>query len=250
MLNIFTNCGTIQEKFFLEPPKINCQPDLTHSHIPYVHNMFCQWAYQPALQFSWVLVIEAHNREYLLNRINSRIKTMEPTGWDVTNIVRDTWTDQTQNIVGCIFAQAVDIPGETIKTEKVGITEGSNRGFINANIINGRNDFEPLVAGFLETNQSFVDGVLRPWNILVAHDGLIARPRNQSIKADIHVYQLAKTGEYSPNAVRKAWTFTDCVPSVITSEQLTYNSGDYGKRQASFIYNSYYINQEQQSDCY
>lgn len=248
MLGILSNCGVVNQKFFLENPKINCQPDITHSHIPFIHQMFCRWATQPALQFMWVLVIDAHNKEYLLNRI-AEVANLEPPGWRTNQIISDTWTDQTQNTIGCIFAQGVNLPGESLNVEQAGITEGSNRGFLRAPIINGRNSYEPMEVGFLETNQSFVDGVLRPWSILIAHEGLIARPKNSSIKADIYVYQLAKAGEYTPNIVRKAWTFKDCAPTFISPEQLTYDSSDYGKRQAQFVYNSYHINQDQQSNC-
>ncbi len=249
MFEIFTNCGTIPESFFTEPAKILCAPDITHSHIPFVHQMFCRWGYQPAQQYSWVMVIEAHNKEYLLSRITGQIKKIEPPGWGVDRIVEQTWNDYTQNIIGCIFAQGVELPGEKVKTELVGITEGSNRGFINSPIINGRQGFEPLLCSFLETNQSFVDGCIRPWSILVSHEGLIARPRNQSIKADIHIYQLAKAGEDRPNIIRKAWIFKDCVPIDVSSEKLDYQSNDFGKRQATFVYNSYHINQDQQSNC-
>ena len=248
-MEIFTNCGTIKEKFFLENPKINCQPDITHSHIPFVHQMFCRWAYNPALQFMWVLVIDAHNRDYLKKSIIETFPNYEPPGWSVGQIVNDTWTDQTQNTIGCIFAQGVTLPGESTKVEYVGITEGSKRGFINAPIISGGEDYEPMEIGFLETNQSFTDGVLRPWSRMIKHEGLLARPRNESLKADIHVYQLAKAGEYTPNIVRKAWTFKDCAPTFVSDEQLTYDTSDYGKRQARFVYNSYHINQDQQSNC-
>lgn len=248
MTEIFTNCGIIRQPLFLDTPRVNCVPDVTHSQIPFVHQMFCRWATQPAHQFMWVLVIDAHNKEYLLNKI-AEVSNLEPPGWRIGSIIADTWTEQTQNTVGCIFAQGVNLPGETVNVDRVGITEGSRRGFINAPIINGRSDYEPMEIGFLETNQSFVDGVLRPWSILIAHEGLIAQPKNSSIKADIHVYQLAKAGEYTPNIVRKAWTFKDCAPTFISPEQLTYDSSDYGKRQAQFVYNSYHINQDQQSNC-
>jgi hypothetical protein len=80
----------------------------------------------------------------------------------------------------------------------------------------------------LETNKSFVDGVLRPWNVLVGHVGLLAQPQGSSIKANISVYQLAKTGVRSPLAIRKRWTYFDCVPTQVTPEDLTYNnSSDY-----------------------
>jgi hypothetical protein len=211
--------------------------------------MFCRWAFQPALQYLWVMVIDAHNKDYLLSRLSNGFQKLEPPGWQTNQMISDTWNDQTQNTIGCIFAQGVTLPGENTKIDYAGIMEGSNRGFINAPIMNGRENFSPLSTSFLETNQSFVDGVLRPWKILANHEGLMARPRNQSIKADIHIYQLAKAGEYSPNIIRKAWTFKDCVPTMISDEDLVYSTSDYGKRQAYFVFNSYSINQIQQSNC-
>jgi hypothetical protein len=245
MSDIPSNCGPITKDYILEKAKINGKDILTHSHITHVHKMFCRLAYQPALQFLWVLVIEARkNKEYLLNRIGNSVKTLEPEGWDTKRIISHTWTEDTQDIIGCIFAQGVNLPGETIKTEYVGIKEGSNRGFLNAPIINGRTDYEPMEIGFLETNQSFADGLLRPWSILVAHEGLLAKSNPiESIKADIHVYQLARAGgDTIPNIVRKHWIFKECAPIYISSEELTYaSSNDYGKRQVKFAYNSYHL---------
>lgn len=246
-MNIFgTNCGLMTKNTF-DAITFNGEPSITHSHIPYFHSLLCSCANSIAIQCLWVLVITAHNKQYLLNRIKQVVPQLEPIGWKTDNAVNDTWTDQTQDIIGCIYAQGVTLPGESTNIDHAGITEGSRRGFINAPIVNGRADFGPLSITFLETNQSFTEGVLRPWNILVSHEGLLARPRNNSIKADISVYQLARAGEDVPLTIRKSWTFKDCVPSMISSEDLTYNpSSDYGKRQTSFIYNSYSI---QSMDC-
>lgn len=250
MSDIPTNCGPISKGYILEKAKINEKATLTHSHITHAHKMFCQLAYQPALQFLWVLVIRetpGSKERYLVDRIRDSVKTLEPKGWDTNMMIYDTVTHDTQSVIGCIFAQGVNLPGETVKSEYVGIKDGSNRGFLNAPIINGRTDYEPLEVGFLETNQSFVDGFLRPWSILVAHEGLLAKyDPAESIKADIYVYQLARAGfkEYDtiPNIIRKEWIFKDCAPIYISPEELTYaSSNDYGKRQVKFAYNSYHL---------
>ena len=198
-----TNCGQLTPQMF-KSCKMDGQPSTTHGHIPYFNKMLCQWAYSVPMKFSWVMLIIAHNKDYLVNKIKTVVPNYEPPGWKVDGMVDATWTNATQDVVGCIFAQGVDIPGENVNIDYAGVSEGSNRGFINAPIVNGRSNFEPLGAGFLETNKSFTDGVLRPWSILVAHEGLIATPRNKSIKADILIYQLAKNGECSPNIIRKA----------------------------------------------
>lgn len=238
---ISTNCGLITPQIF-ESCSFSGGADITHSHIPYFNKMICQWAYNIPMKFSWVMVINAHNKEYLINKIKKTIPSYEPPGWNVAGMTDATWTDATQNVVGCIFAQGVSIPGENVNLDYAGVSEGSNRGFINAPIINGRSNFDLLEAGFLETNRSFVDGVLRPWSILVAHEGLMARSRDRSIKADIAVYQLARNGECSPNIIRKAFIYYDCAPVFISPEQLEYSSSsDYPKLQSKFVFNHYIV---------
>lgn len=238
---IASNCGIITPQIF-KTCNLGGMPTVTNNQIPFFNNMLCQWAYNIPNKFSWVMVITAHNRNYLLNKIKNTMPTYEPPGWDIRQSADATWTESTQDVIGCIFAQGVSIPGESINIDYAGVTEGSNRGFINAPIINGRENFKPLRAGFLETNKSFVDGVLRPWSIVIGHEGLIAKPRERSIKSDIFVYQLAKNGECSPNIIRKAIIFRDCVPINIGEEELTYsNDSDYPKLQVDFVYNSYYV---------
>jgi hypothetical protein len=241
MADIPTSCGTLTPQTF-ELITFGGEPDIQQGHIPYFHRMLCQWAYAVAQQFSFVVVIEAVNKDYLLNKFRSTMKTIEPPGWDVESMVSDTWKRDTQEVVGCIFANAVRIPGENTTTERVGVSEGSRRGFINAPIISGRADFSPLDIGFNETNQSFIDGILRPWTIIAAHEGLMARPSNQSIKANIQIYQLARAMDdksEKKNIIRKHWTFEGCVPINVVEEDLGYNATDYGKRQVQFVYNSY-----------
>ena len=239
-MNILTNCGILTPQTF-NTFSFDGTPSIEHSHIPYFHRLMCNWAYNIAQQYSWVVVIDAISKQNLLTKIKETVPTYEPVGWDIKGAVDSTWTQETQDTIGCIFAQGVDLPGENLNIERVGITEGSRRGFINAPIANGRADFEDLQISFLETNQSFVDGVIRPWNILVAHEGLIARNEGESIKANIVIYQLAKAGETTKNIIRKKITFNEAVPTKVSSEQLVYGTSDIGKRQCYFVFNSYTI---------
>jgi len=242
VIGLYTNCGIITPRYYED---IICPiqgVDITHNNVSHFHHMMCNWAYNIALGFQWVLVIEADNKEFLVNELKQTVPAFEPTGWNMGSTADETWTDATQNIVGCIFAQGATLPGETASVERVGVAEGSRRGFINAPIMAGRQDFTDLTLSFLETNRSFVEGVLRPWSILAMHKGLIAQPRNTSIKSTIHLYELAKTGTCTPNTIRKHWVFKDAVPVVIYGEDKTQSaSSDYGKRQTSFVFNSYYI---------
>ena len=234
-----SNCGNITPQVF-QTCGFSGSPDITQGHVPYFHRAMCSWALNIPLNFQWVAVITAKNKTNLFNQIQQVVPSLEPAGWNTSASVDDTWTAATQDVIGCIFAQGVNLPGENINVQHVGIDSGSGRGFINSPIITGRAEFTSLDMGFLETNRSFVDGVLRPWSILVAHKGLIAS--QHSIKANIDVYELAKNGDCNPTIIRKAWHFEDCAPINISPEEKTYNSNsDYPKRQANFVYNSYYV---------
>lgn len=245
MATIPTNCGEIKPQTF---DIQTMQPDVKNSHIPYFHQMLCKWAYGATMNFSWVMVLHAKNKNNILKKINDLSGRFEPSGWEMGEVAKKAWSEDAHDVIGCIFAQAVRLPGENVGVEYAGVTTGSRRGFINAPIINGRSDFASLECGFLETTQSFVDGVLRPWNIIIGHEGLLARSTEESIKCNIDVYQLAKnsqntheTNEHQPNIIRKAWTFYDAAPINVSAEDLKYDSQAAALRQAAFVYDYYTI---------
>jgi len=214
----------------------------TFGGITYFHEKICSLAYSVPLKSSWVLFIYPNNKDYLLKQISGLNSTYENKQWDVINSAQKTTEDPVQNIIGCIFAQGVNLPGEDVGVEYAGITQGSKRGFINAPIINGRKDFEPLEVGFLETNSSFVDSFMRPWSILVAHKGLIATSKDTDIKATIVVHQLKRIGTDWSSAIRKTFVFNNCAPINIASETLDYSSSsDFPKLQVKFAYSRYAV---------
>jgi len=214
----------------------------TFGGITYFHEKICSLAYSVPLKSSWVLFIYPNNKDYLLKQISGLNSTYENKQWDVINSAQKTTEDPVQNIIGCIFAQGVNLPGEDVGVEYAGITQGSKRGFINAPIINGRKDFEPLEVGFLETNSSFVDSFMRPWSILVAHKGLIATYKDTDIKATIVVHQLKRIGTDWSSAIRKTFVFNNCAPINIASETLDYSSSsDFPKLQVKFAYSRYAV---------
>lgn len=250
MPNIPTNCGEInlaegasqRLNEFTDTTLKSVTPDVTKGGIVYFHNMLCSWAYSVPLKFHWVVTIQAKNKSYLLKEIAGINAKYENKGWDMFRSAQDTMKSPLHDVVGCIFAQGVNIPGETVNLDYAGITEGSKRGFINSPIANGRSDFEPLEIGFLETNRSFVDGVMRPWSIIVAHRGLIATESNKSIKADIIIHQLARDGTDRNSRIRKTFVYENCAPIFISPETLDYaSSSDFPKLQAKFSYSQYYV---------
>jgi hypothetical protein len=250
---IGTNFGCISEsqynpvnkikQFLKEHIEIPNTMSSTFGGIPYFHQQICSLAYNIPLKSSWVLFIYPNNKDYLLKQISSLNLNYENKEWDIFNSAKKTTEDPVQNIIGCIFAQGVNLPGEDVGVEYAGITQGSKRGFINAPIINGRKDFEPLEVGFLETNSSFVDSFMRPWSILVAHKGLIATSKGTDIKATIIVHHLRRNGkDDSSSEIRKTFIFNNCAPIHIASETLDYSSSsDFPKLQVKFAYSRYAV---------
>jgi len=253
--SIPTNCGTLDASFAKEnindflKTQINVPGDasIETKNISYFHKRICEWAYSIPLKFKWVVIIEAINKKNLLQQIAGLGAKYENKNWDMFESANVTTNDQVQKTVGCIFAQGVNLPGEDVGIEHAGISEGSNRGFINSPIISGRKNFELLEIGFLETNRSFVDGFLRPWSIIVAHKGLIATEDSQSIKANIIVHQLTNSDEKgsTKSKIRKSFIFENCAPVFISPETLDYSSGsDFPKLQSKFTYSEYAISDQ------
>ena len=127
-------------------------------------------------------------------------------------------------VVGCTFAQGVNIPAETLSTTRLSVP---NRGGYISGLISGeRNDFNPLSIEFRETNTSFLDVIIRPWIILASHEGFIARPPDddRNIKCNIDIYYLGVIRSGVQSAQRKKFTFYNCVPYQMTQQQSTYDT--------------------------
>ena len=179
-----------------------------------------------------------------------------------------------QYTTGCLFAQGVAIPPESVAAEFVQPV-GNSGGLIGFPLFKNRAPFVPLRVTFRETNVSFLDFIIRPWLIIASHLGLTERDPSVrlSVKADIHVINFAKAGSAlkqepsrdgdgtkdSENLVnvvplipRKIWRFLDCVPTRLPQSQYSYgsNRSQNEAKEIEFIYSDYevympehYINQ-------
>jgi hypothetical protein len=127
-------------------------------------------------------------------------------------------------VSGCIFAQGVNIPSESMTTQRLSVP--NRRGFIPGLIAGERADFNPLSLEFRETNTSFLDSIIRPWIVLSSHRGFIARgmhdPKN--IKCNIDIYYLGLVGSGQQSLNRKKCTFYNCVPFQLAQQQSTYDT--------------------------
>jgi len=153
-----------------------------------------------------------------------------------------------QKIAGCVFAQGVTLPGETVQRNYAKTTK--QRGFLGGLYSDARQDLEPLTIQFLETNTSFIDFVIRPWSILTSHLGLVARPGDipengqsdvKNIKTNITIIQLAKTYQKRSSVQRKVWRFYNCAPASIDSAQLASNGTEMQTYNTSWFYTNYTV---------
>ena len=238
------------------------------------------WAMGIPLQSFWVVVIEfpPSIKNYWINRL----PVFEPIFWNqfdtgaygglitkpYQNNFSDGRTTAGEYLYGCMFARSVGVPGE--KTELTNPSIANASGLLFPNISKNRSALSELDISFIETNSSFVDNVIRPWNLLVSHLGLIGRPPDRSIKGTIQIIFYAKPDikneDYIRNSTpiiniigtsreeidpqirgikdkplirRKIFTFYDVAPTFVSSQEYTQAGDALLVRPTKFTYSSY-----------
>ena len=170
-----------------------------------------------------------------------------------------------QYTTGCLFAQGVAIPGESVNYTYTPPSGDSTGGLIGFPYFATRQPFQPLSITYRETNVSFIDFVLRPWMIMASHMGLTERhpQAGMGVKADIYVIQFAKAGsalesranpiqpeahvvsEHLENVIplipRKIWRFIDCVPTRVPPSDHSYSESAIEAKSIEFIYKNYEV---------
>lgn len=162
----------------------------------------------------------------------------EPRQWAIEDSLRTTLGDDYQKTKGCLFARAVQIPGENNVANPEGIQQG---GYIRSYIGQGRDPFEPLKVTFLETNVSFVDNVIRPWVITTAYLGMIARSgAEKNYRCNISVYKLGVISPQQTPFVLQKYTFYGICPISISGEEYNYTQTSSPiNREVTFVYHYY-----------
>jgi len=162
----------------------------------------------------------------------------EPRQWDIDKAMDSVvLTDEYQKTKGCMFVQAVQIPGESNQANPEGLQQN---GFIRTTTGNGRDAFQNLQIVFLETNVSFVDNVVRPWVIATSHLGMIARRGPENYRCNISVYKLGTMSQEKPPFVLQKYTFFGACPISVTGEEYNYTQvSSPVNRETTFVYHYY-----------
>lgn len=189
------------------------------------------WLTTLPLQTQWIAVIDSF--PYALR--TELLQALERTdggkkGYDINQARAILTSFPFQKVIGCVFAQGAQIPGETLTVQDVPID--NNRGFIPGIVSDKRMGYggNPLRLDFLETNTSFVDFVFRPWVMMASHYGLVARPGDKpgskdfyNIKSNITLLCYTRSYQNISQIPRKVFTFYNVVPTLINNIALNYD---------------------------
>jgi hypothetical protein len=161
----------------------------------------------------------------------------EPRKWDIDKAINITLDIDNQLTKGCMFVQAVKLPGEANTVNPEGLQQS---GYIRTTSGGGRDAFENLEISFLDTNISFVDNVIRPWVIATSHLGMIARKGRENYRCNISVYKIGVLSIDQPPFILQRYTFFGACPISVSGEEYNYTqTGTAINREATFIYHYY-----------
>jgi len=209
------------------------------------------WLTSIPLQTQWIAVIDSFPYALRTDIIQGLERTdAGKKGFDISQAKTLLASYPFQKVIGCVFAQGAQIPGESYGAVDMPIE--NNRGFIPGIISTDRAGYSntPLRLSFLETNTSIVDFVFRPWAILASHYGYVARPGDQpgskdffNMKSNITILCYTRSYQNVSQIPRKVFTYYNVVPTLVTPIQLDY-SGEPNQAtsyQVDFTYTNYTV---------
>ena len=182
----------------------------------------------------------------LQNNILPSIKkalTYEGKTWQISTAADALLADTFQASKGCVFAQAIDIPGESLVVNPEGNI--MSNAFLRSYVGQGRNQMPEMRMTFIDTNVSFADNFLRPWVIATGTFGLWAGTFEDPAENYRTNITCAKLGAYSPGdgpAITQLITFYDACCTSVANEELNYTPMSAPvMREARFVYNYYSV---------
>ena len=171
-------------------------------------------------------------------------ETGRKNGWNIADGTNNLISINDRNTDGaCLFANGITPPVEAINVARVGMQaafDDHSGGLLDGVVTRSRKQQDSVAISFLETNQSFIDFVIRPWVILTGHVGLIARAPGSvdDVKTTITATFFSKyDGQVTP---RKIFTFFGCAPvSIDTATAYDYGANAVNTIKTTWAYNYY-----------
>lgn len=187
------------------------------------------WLTTIPLQSQWIILIDPFPACINSDILRGLEATTEPAQFDVNQAKNLLTSYPFQKVNGCLFAQEVQVPGETMNIDRASVTTGGQRGFLPGIISAGRSASNTLTVQFLETNTSFTDFIIRPWLIAAEHFGFVAKEEDstttrdlRNVKSTMYILEYSRTYQNVSMIPKKVWTFFNCAPISINSKTLGY----------------------------
>lgn len=205
-----------------------------------------QYELNLALNSQWVLLIYDFPQV-----ISSQIAQLDGTttnDWNIAASFQNLTSKplQTSMEVGCFFIDNVSLPGERYDSPSVGNYDFG--GFMKPVVTGARQGIasKSLTTTFRETNQDFIESVIRPWIITASYRGYFAYENaNQRVRAS--QIQLISFGRQSQSSrpVRKIYNFYNVAPLGVDDKR--YNYGEDAStadllRSVSWSFDTYSVN--------
>jgi len=214
------------------------------------------WLTTIPLQTQWIAIIDSFPHALRTNILQGLERTdAAKKGFDIDQAKKLLTSFPFQKVIGCVFAQGAQLPGESYRVEDVAIE--NNRGFI-PGISAGTRDgyaYNQLRLSFLETNTSFIDFIFRPWVMLASHYGYVARPGDMpgskdyfNIKSNITLLCYTRSYQNISQIPRKVFTYYNVVPTQVLNQNLSY--GDEPSVAAAYDVNFTFTNYTVQNSMY
>lgn len=180
--------------------------------------------------------------------IAENLRSADTQVWRIinsSNTIIQAIETNSNDLQGNALAQAVTVPSEKLDFGRVGMESEYRGGFNQTPIIKSRNDNELLTIDFLETRNSFVDLVIRPWIILVGSQGLvpISDDPTDSIKTELWAlfFDRGDSQQNTAPAIRKKWVFHNAVPVSCDASTTDYQKNQIATNKTQWLYSHYTI---------
>lgn len=163
--------------------------------------------------------------------------------WATIQAASTILTDEYQKSRGCMFCQAIGLPGDGTDVAVDGSLGGQKyNAYIRSYVGTGRNDFPIMRMTFLDTNISFADSFLRGWSLATANFGLIMRSDvKYRTNLTCHKFAITPKGPF----IIQTMKFKDICCIGVSEEEYQYGPVTSPiLREARFVYNNYMVDTE------